>query len=193
MELTDSQLAAIMGVAVLLSLIALAVSVAALAGQRRVRRAYSTFAGGRRGDVLALLERHINEVTQLRGDVHALRDYTADLRELDRLAVSRTGMVRYDAFDDMGGHLSFSAALLNESADGLVVSAINGRTDTRVYAKPIERGDSRHNLSDEERAAIDRAVRGPQRDGDGGRDRGRRSRRKSERSGVSDAEPAERP
>lgn len=192
MELTDSQLGTIMGVAVLLSLIALAVSAMALVGQRRVRRAYSTFAGGRRGDVLSLLERHINEVTELRSDVHALRDYTAQLRELDRVAVSRTGMVRYDAFDDMGGHLSFSAALLDEGADGLVVSAINGRTDTRVYAKPIERGESRHNLSDEERAAIDRAVRGHQRDGDGARDRGRRPRRKGDRPAASEAEPVER-
>lgn len=192
MELTESQLVTAMGVTVLLSLIALVVSVVTLAGQRRVRRAYATFAGGRRGDVLSLLERHINEVTQLRGDVKTLRDYTAQLRELDRIAVSRTGMVRYDAFDDMGGHLSFSAALLNEGADGLVVSAINGRTETRVYAKPIERGESRHNLSDEERAAIDRAVRGPQRDGDGARERGRRSRRRGERPSASDTEPVER-
>ncbi len=192
MELTDTQLAAILGGAVLLSLIALVVSAVALVGQRRVRRAYSTFAAGRREDVLSLLERHINEVTELRGDVHTLRDYAAQLRELDRVAVSRTGMVRYDAFDDMGGHLSFSAALLDERGDGLVVSAINGRTDTRVYAKPIERGNSRHNLSDEETAAIERAVRAPQRDDGGGRDRRRRPRREGERSATANVEPAER-
>lgn len=188
MELTDTQLAAIIGGAVLLSLIALGVSATALVGQRRVRRAYSTFAAGRREDVLSLLERHINEVTELRGDVHTLREYAAQLRELDRVAVSRTGMVRYDAFDDMGGHLSFSAALLDERGDGLVVSAINGRTDTRVYAKPIERGDSRHNLSDEEVAAIERAVRAPQRDAEAGRDRRGRPRRETERPAAESAE-----
>jgi hypothetical protein len=184
-ELSDSQLATVIGATVVLSLFALAVSVAALAGQRRVRRAYAVFTTGRRQDVLTLLERHIDEVASVRQEVAALRDYTGQLRELDRHTVSRTAMVRYDAFDDMGGHLSFSAALLDERGDGLIVTAINGRTDTRVYAKPIERGDSRHNLSDEERTAIARALRGPQREVGGRRGRRRRAPRETERPEAS--------
>jgi hypothetical protein len=184
-ELSDSQLATVIGATVVLSLFALAVSVAALAGQRRVRRAYAVFTTGRRQDVLTLLERHIDEVASVRQEVAALRDYTGQLRELDRHTVSRTAMVRYDAFDDMGGHLSFSAALLDERGDGLIVTAINGRTDTRVYAKPIERGDSRHNLSDEERTAIARGGRGPQREVGGRRGRRRRAPRETERPEAS--------
>lgn len=192
MELSDSQLATVVGVTVVLALAALAVSVAALVGQRRVRRAYAVFTTGRRQDVLTLLERHIDEVVSVRKEVAALREDTGELRELDRHAVSRTGMVRYDAFDDMGGHLSFSAALLDERGDGLVVTAINGRTDTRVYAKTVERGDSRHNLSDEERSAITRALRGPAREPDGRRDRRRRAPRERERPGASASAASER-
>lgn len=182
MELTDSQMQLLAAVAVVLSLAAIAVAAVALAGQRRVRRAYAAFSAGRREDVLTLLQRHIDEVTELRGEVSGLRRFAEQLRELDRHAISRTSMLRYDAFDDMGGHLSFSAALLDERGDGLVVSAINGRTDTRVYAKPVERGESRHNLSEEESSVIARAL-SPQRESDapgrrggGGESRGRAAR-----------------
>jgi hypothetical protein len=73
-------------------------------------------------------------------------------------AVQRIGLVRYDAFEDMGGRLSFSAAFLNSSGDGVVITSINGRTDTRCYAKPVGEGGSAHNLSDEEAEAIRLAM-----------------------------------
>ncbi|MDP9022079.1 MAG: DUF4446 family protein [Actinomycetota bacterium] len=85
---------------------------------------------------------------------------TEHLRNLLRAAVSRVGVVRYDAFDDMGGALSFSAALLDESGDGVVLSSINGRTEARTYAKPVIGGTSSYNLSPEEEAAIDAALTG---------------------------------
>ena len=77
--------------------------------------------------------------------------------------MSQVATVRYDAFDDMGGRLSFSAALLDDHGDGVVVTSINGRTETRTYAKPIKRLQSEHNLSNEERAAIDMAAGGDER------------------------------
>jgi len=76
-------------------------------------------------------------------------------------AVQRVGLVRYDAFEDVGGRLSFSCALLNDDGDGVVMTSINGRQDTRVYAKPVYRGESQYNLSDEEAAAIREALVGP--------------------------------
>lgn len=72
-------------------------------------------------------------------------------------AVQHVGMVRYDAFEDVGGRLSFSCALLDDRGDGVVITSINGRQDTRVYAKPINGGRSSHNLSEEEVAAIQQA------------------------------------
>ena len=55
-------------------------------------------------------------------------------------AVRRVGLVRYDAFEDVGGRLSFSCALLDDHGTGVVMTSINGRQDTRVYAKPINEG-----------------------------------------------------
>lgn len=170
MEFSPATFGALLVVAIVLGIAALVVAVVALSGQRRVRRAYAVFSMGSRDDVLTLLQRHLDEVGRLRAEVAALRRYADELRERARGAVSGVGIVRYDAFDDMGGRLSFSTALLDERGDGAVVSAINGRTETRVYAKPVIGGSSRHNLSSEEIAAIEEALRSA---GRGGRPRRR--------------------
>ncbi|MFN2389151.1 MAG: DUF4446 family protein [Actinomycetota bacterium] len=78
----------------------------------------------------------------------------------DRFALQRFSIVRYDAFEEMGGRLSFSAALLDDHGDGVVITSINGRTESRTYAKPIKSLSSEHNLSEEEREAIAAAVAG---------------------------------
>jgi hypothetical protein len=74
---------------------------------------------------------------------------TVDPRALRELA-----MVRYDALNEMSGHLSFSVALLNAVGDGVVVTSINGRGSTRTYAKPILAGKGETELSPEEAQAV---------------------------------------
>jgi hypothetical protein len=165
-------------VAVVLAVVAAGLGVAALLGQRRVQRAYARFSLGRDEDVLELLRRHVDDVDALRGEVAVLTTYTDELRGLLRSSISRVGTVRYDAFEDMGGRLSFSAALMDEHGDGVVITSINGRTETRTYAKPLVGGTSKHNISEEEQSAIDRAAAMAGRSGEpgegGGRGTGRR-------------------
>lgn len=72
--------------------------------------------------------------------------------------VRRVALLRYDAFEDVGGRLSFSCALLNDRGTGIVLTSINGRQETRVYAKPVETGASTYNLSLEEGEAIRQAM-----------------------------------
>jgi hypothetical protein len=72
-------------------------------------------------------------------------------------SVRRMSLLRYDAFEDVGGRLSFSCAMLDEHGTGVVLTSINGRQETRVYAKPIMEGASTHNLSAEEAEAIRQA------------------------------------
>jgi hypothetical protein len=86
----------------------------------------------------------------------AVTDVRVDLgRALRHLAV-----VRYDAFGDMGGHLSWSLALLDDEGDGVLVTAIHGRADTRTYAKNVQRWTSTQQLSPEESEAVALARRG---------------------------------
>ena len=72
--------------------------------------------------------------------------------------VRRMSLLRYDAFEDVGGRLSFSCAMLDDHGTGVVLTSINGRQETRVYAKPITEGTSTHNLSSEEAEAIRQAL-----------------------------------
>lgn len=149
-------------VAVGAALVVVTLAVVALALRlRALRRSYAAVVdAGRREDLFAALQRYVDELGSLREDVGIVHRNTEHLRELLRGAVSQVGVVRYDAFDDMGGMLSFSAALLDERGDGVVVSAINGRTESRAYAKPVSQGRSEVHLSPEELAAVEAAASG---------------------------------
>lgn len=87
------------------------------------------------------------------GDLAALRHDIAQ-------ALRHVAVVRYDAFGDMGGRLSFSAALLDANGDGLVLTSIHGRSESRTYAKGVAGGDSETTLTPEERQAVAAARKG---------------------------------
>lgn len=86
--------------------------------------------------------------------MHALID------ERTRRSLQHIGMVRYNPFDDTGSDQSFAIALLDDRRDGVVLSSLHGRANTRIFAKPVADGASAHNLSDEEAQAIRIAVEG---------------------------------
>jgi len=90
-------------------------------------------------------------------DVLGLRQEVAALRVEGRDALRHLAVVRYDAFGDMGGHLSWSLALLDESGDGVVLTSIHGRSDARSYAKSIAGWHCDQQLSPEEEEAIEQA------------------------------------
>lgn len=77
---------------------------------------------------------------------------------VDNQAMRDLAIVHYDALKEMSGHRSFSLALINSVGDGVVVSSINGRTETRTYAKVVREGHGVEALSPEEDQAL-RAAR----------------------------------
>jgi hypothetical protein len=79
---------------------------------------------------------------------------------VDPLALRDLAVVRYDALSEMSGQLSFSVALLNSLGDGVVMSSINGRSETRTYAKIIRSGEGTQQLSPEEEQAVQAARLG---------------------------------
>jgi len=154
-----TQLLALVGAAA--GVLALLVALLAHLRFRRLRRTYAVLQGGDEGaSLLSVVRRQAEEVTRLRNEVttagRELGTARADLAD----AIRHVSVVRYDAFADMGGRLSFSAALLDDAGDGLVLTSINGRTETRSYAKGVKGGTSEHTLSPEEEQAIAFALRG---------------------------------
>ena len=87
-------------------------------------------------------------------DVHGLRQEVAALRAEGADALRHLAVVRYDAFGDMGGHLSWSLALLDEAGHGVVLTSIAGRSEARSYAKSVSAWSCDQQLSPEEEEAI---------------------------------------
>ncbi|MEX0875734.1 MAG: DUF4446 family protein [Actinomycetota bacterium] len=146
-------------IAVVLGALALIVSIAVFLSFAAVRRRLIMIQGrGKQEDLLEAVSGQIEEVRGLRTDIQQLAADLQTLAEAFRGALQRFAVYRYDAFEDMGGQLSFSAALLNDHGDGLVISCINGRQEARTYAKPIQRAASAYNLSPEEQEAIRLAL-----------------------------------
>lgn len=110
--------------------------------------------------IVEAVSRQVEEVRALRGDIRGLAEQVQALGQALQGALQRFAVYRYDAFEDMGGKLSFSAAFLDAHGTGVVISCINGRMEARSYAKPIERGQSPFNLSPEEQEAIRLAYSG---------------------------------
>ena len=100
-----------------------------------------------------------SSVEELPEDVHGLRQEVAALKREAGDALRHLAVVRYDAFGDMGGHLSWSLALLDDGGHGVVVTSIHGRSEARTYAKNISGWSCEQQLSPEEEEAITHARR----------------------------------
>jgi hypothetical protein len=96
-------------------------------------------------------------VDALPEDVHGLRQEVAALRAEAGDALRHLSVVRYDAFGDMGGHLSWSLALLDDAGHGVLLTSIHGRSEARTYAKSISGWSSEQQLSPEEAEAVEHA------------------------------------
>jgi hypothetical protein len=139
--------------------LALGLSLSLITRLAKVRAAYDTLVGGDTGMTFVdAVHKQSTGIDGLRSDVRVLRDDLAAARADLSDALRHVAVVRYDAFGDMGGRMSFSAALLDDAGDGLVLTSINGRSETRTYAKGVKAGSSDHTLSPEEAQAIAHAT-----------------------------------
>jgi hypothetical protein len=111
--------------------------------------------------VLDAIGRSATQTQALRGEVRAARGEVDIAKAQLADALRHVAVVRYDAFGDMGGRMSFTAALLDDAGDGLVITSINGRTESRCYAKGIKGGSGDAKLSPEESQAITLALGRP--------------------------------
>ena len=149
-------LVAVLGIA--LGAAGLAVALVASARVRRLREAQRTLVGGGRKD---LVEFAVSLQARI-DDLHrAVDEVAGGVARVDRRvdeSVANAAIVRYDAYEDTGGHQSASLALLDGARTGVVITAIQGRDYARIYMKEIERGQPAVALSPEEQQAVERAM-----------------------------------
>jgi uncharacterized protein DUF4446 len=140
------------------ALLAVAVAAYAWLKVRRVRAAQLVLLGGGKSDL-------VDFAVSLQGridDLHrAVDEIAAALSRVDRRVddcVSKSSIVRYDAYEDKAGQSSATIALLNAARSGVVLSAIQGRDYARIYMKELDRGRPSVALSPEELEAVERAM-----------------------------------
>ena len=101
---------------------------------------------------------HIEETRRVAEENKKLREENARIDALLQTAVTRVGVVRFSAFQDMGSDLSYAVAMLDAHDNGVVFSSIFAREDSRSYVKPIEGGRSKYTMTKEEEQAVKDAI-----------------------------------
>ena len=104
------------------------------------------------------LENFMYKVDRVEKQNAEITNFCKNLDEDISKCIQKVGIVRYSAFKDTGSDLSFAVALLDEKNNGVVFNGIYSREMSNIYAKPVEKGNSKYTLSDEEVEAIDNAV-----------------------------------
>jgi hypothetical protein len=123
--------------------------------RRRLRRLIGDTQGAGLDELLDKQFRRLDTVAER---VEALNKLHHELERLSQRSIQKVGVTRFNPFADTGGDQSFAIALLDADGNGIVLSSLHSRADTRVFAKQVQAGRSRHALSDEEQDAIRKAL-----------------------------------
>jgi len=125
----------------------------------RLTKAHKSLMSGMQGKNLEeLMEAYLGKVRSAELKVGELNALCAKLEIYAQKSLQNVSVIRFNAFENMGSDLSFAAAFLDLNGDGLVISSINSREESRVYAKPISGGNSSYHLSKEEGEALKKAM-----------------------------------
>lgn len=154
----DATLTTVAISAAAVALLALLLAVAAQVRLARVRRDFAALGGDGRTDIARVAATQNHRIERLTTDVARLREDVAGAQDDVRQSLRNVAVVRYDAFSDVGGRLSFSAAIVDDLGDGIVLSSIHARGESRTYAKGIVGGRSSITLSPEEQQALASAT-----------------------------------
>ncbi|GEN32775.1 MULTISPECIES: DUF4446 family protein [Aneurinibacillus] len=126
----------------------------------RLKKRFRRMAQGTSKDNLEqMLEKLFDRMEALEASQQEVERLTEIMHTKVREQKGRLGIIRFSAFENEGSDLSFSLALVDDNQDGMVMTSIYGRHESRVYAKPVEKGSSLYALSEEERQALAMAVK----------------------------------
>lgn len=98
---------------------------------------------------------YLDKVDEVKKQSDSMRVTYADMDKRTKGCLQKLSMKRYRAFDNVGSDLSYSIALLNYDNDGIILTSIYGRNESTTYAKPIDKGISRYDLSEEEEQVLE--------------------------------------
>lgn len=115
---------------------------------------YDYFTKGSEANIDQVLTRTLQELEKTQEELQQLQQKHGQLREQVKGCIQKVKMERYDAFDAMGGEMSYSILLADENNDGIILTSIYGREDNRCYAKDVKGGKSSYVLAEEEKKLL---------------------------------------
>lgn len=159
MEFTVDELLLTLAIMAGVMLILLILLVVNMVKTNKLKKRYESFMVGKNGKSLEEnLVKRISQVEELLELEKKNEDDIAKIFNNLKFTFQKVGMVKYDAFREMGGKLSFSLALLDKKNDGFIINAMHSREGCYTYIKEIINGNSIIVLADEEKEALDIAM-----------------------------------
>lgn len=126
---------------------------------RRLETRFDTlFENVSEDNVARMLTEYLTTVRGTAATVQRIKSEHDAIAGIVPRTIQHVGLIRFSPFHDTGGNQSFTLALLDGQRDGVIVTGLHSRTESRLYAKPVERGESSYALTPEEREAIERAL-----------------------------------
>ncbi|MDD5463686.1 MAG: DUF4446 family protein [Candidatus Moranbacteria bacterium] len=117
------------------------------------------FSGKKAVDLESILLAHTEEISAIDKEIQELFEISNKIHNLSQRSLHKVGIIRFNPFKDIGGDQSFAIALLDGKDCGITISSLHTREGTRIYSKPITKGESeKYTLTEEEKAAIKSAV-----------------------------------
>lgn len=145
----------LIGLSLILSIYCLVLSARV---KRLIRRRNARFEEGRVEDILDYLHEQSEKMSGIEQRMEGIGARQSTIESELAGCLRNAGIVRFNAFEDVGGEQSFALALLDSNKNGVVMSNLYGRHESRVYAKVIQKGAGERALSDEEQRALEMAL-----------------------------------
>ena len=148
----------ILGLAVITALLFLITMILMISVIRNNKRYKKIMRGSKGKSIEELINNNLDRIDEAIENSQRSLDITNSFEESLKGCVNKVAIMRYKAFEDVGSDLSFSIALLDSHHDGIVLTGIYSRQDSITYAKPIDKGISRYELSEEELHVLNEAM-----------------------------------
>lgn len=128
--------------------------------QKLYKKASVLFSDKTDKNLAKIIEDYMKSVKDVEDHCFAIDNELKKVKRMAEEGYQKLGFVRYNPFGDVGGNQSFSICVLDNKNNGFVLSSIHSREGTRVYSKTVNLGESQYNLSEEEKKAIEIALKG---------------------------------
>ena len=141
------------------SLITLILAIVALCKAAKLKKKYRSFMEGADGkSIESLIHEHLDEIESIRTVGEKNSAAVKDIYEKMQYTFQKVGIVKYDAFHEMGGKLSFALCMLDSENTGFILNTMHGREGSYTYIKEIIKGEAYATLGEEEKEALEKAM-----------------------------------